>query len=95
MTGAPDTVVRAVQTDWREAELDETDRAICAYVEKLIRAPGAMCAGDLEPLRAAWLDDSAIHDACAVASYFAYMNRIADGLGVDLEAEMDRTPPWE
>jgi uncharacterized peroxidase-related enzyme len=95
VTGAPDTVVRAVQTDWREAELEETDRAICAYVEKLTRTPGAMTAGDLDPLRAAGLEDDAIHDVCAVTSYFAYMNRIADGLGVDLEAEMDRTPPWE
>lgn len=32
--------------------------------------------------------DRAIHDACQVVAYFNYINRIADGLGVDLEPEM-------
>ena len=43
----------------------------------------------LAPLREAGLDDRAIHDAVQVVSYFSYINRIADGLGVDLEPEME------
>ena len=31
--------------------------------------------------------DQAIHDACAVAGYFAFANRIIAGLGVELEPE--------
>jgi alkylhydroperoxidase family enzyme len=49
---------------------------------------------DLEPLREAGLDDTAIHDVASVTAYFAYINRIADGLGVDLEPEMNKKPPW-
>ncbi len=30
-------------------------------------------------------EDRAIHDACAIVAYFAFVNRIADGLGVELE----------
>ena len=84
-----------MQRDWRTADLDDTDRAVCAYVDKLTRTPGLMRPDDLEPLRAVGLDDDAIHDICAVAAYFAYINRIADGLGVDLEPGMSPTPPWE
>ena len=40
---------------------------------------------DITSLREAGLDDRAIHDACAIVSYFAFVNRIADGLGVELE----------
>jgi len=40
-------------------------------------------------LRAAGYDDRAIHDACAIVSYFAFVNRIADGLGVQLETPAD------
>ena len=47
-----------------------------------------MGAEDLEPLRAVGLTDAEIHDATQVASYFNYINRIADGLGTDLEPEM-------
>lgn len=36
-------------------------------------------------LRAAGFDDRAIHDICAVTAYYAFVNRMADGLGVDLE----------
>lgn len=44
-----------------------------------------MVAGDVKTLRREGWDDQAIHDAAQVVSYFNYINRIADGLGVDLE----------
>lgn len=46
----------------------------------------------MRALRAAGFDDRAIHDAAQVVAYFSYINRIADGLGVDLEPDM---PPKE
>ncbi len=49
---------------------------------------------DLEPLRAAGLDDRAILDANQVTAYFAYVNRVADGLGVALD-EYAHHPPVE
>jgi alkylhydroperoxidase family enzyme len=42
----------------------------------------------VEALRTLGLDDVAIHDAAQAVAYFSYINRIADGLGVDLEPEM-------
>lgn len=46
-----------------------------------------MTAGDVESLREVGFDDRAIHDAAAVTGYFAFVNRLADGLGVELEDE--------
>lgn len=66
------------------------DRELIAYADKLTRTPGAMNAADAARLRAAGLDDRAIHDACAIVAYFAFVNRIADGLGVELEETLAR-----
>ena len=55
------------------------------YVLKLTRDPGGMTAADAEALRAAGFGDRAVLDICQVASYYAYVNRLADGLGVELE----------
>lgn len=55
------------------------------YVVKLTRAPGQITARDVETLRAAGFDDRSIHDICCIAAYFAFVNRVAHGLGVELE----------
>ena len=55
------------------------------YAAKLTRAPGDMSEGDIARLRAVGFSDRAILDIAQVAAYYAYVNRIADGLGVSLE----------
>ncbi len=55
------------------------------FVDKLTRTPGEMEPSDVESLRRAGFEDRAIHDLVLVASYYAFVNRVADGLGVDLE----------
>ncbi len=40
---------------------------------------------DVAGLREAGLSDAEILDVCQVTSYYNYVNRLADGLGVDLE----------
>ena len=78
--------MHAIARDWREAPLNPIDRALCAYAEKLTLTPAAMSAADIDALRAVGLDDVAIHDATQVISFFNYINRVADGLGIDPEA---------
>ncbi|MCY3573986.1 MAG: hypothetical protein OXG92_05100 [Chloroflexi bacterium] len=77
--------MHAIVRDWRAAELDEADRALCAYAEKLTLQPTTMDATDIQQLRAAGWDDTAIHDATQVIGFFNYINRVADGLGVERE----------
>ena len=70
-----------------EAELSLRERAIVDYVEKMTRSPAAMCHADMEPLRAAGLEDQGILQVCAIAGFFNYVNRMADALGVGREEE--------
>ncbi len=71
--------------DWRGAELAPADHALCTYADKLTGDPAAMGASDVTALRAAGFDDPAIHDVTQVVSYFNYINRMADALGVEPE----------
>ena len=56
------------------------------YADKLTRTPGRMGRYDLEPLRLAGFSDEDILHIAEVTAYYAYVNRIADGLGVELES---------
>jgi hypothetical protein len=61
---------------------------------KLTVSPWAMTEEDLAPLRAAGLTDSDIVDANQVVAYFNYVNRVADGLGVELEDRWSEHERW-
>ncbi len=61
-------------------------RALCLYAVLLTRAPARIRESDVGALRAEGLDDRAIVDANQVVAYFNYVNRIAHGLGVELES---------
>ena len=63
--------------------------AVLDFAVKLTQTPGDMKPSDVETLRQQGFTDLAIHDVVQVAAYFNYINRIADGLGVDLEPEME------
>jgi len=56
-----------------------------AYVDKLTRTPSEVEQADVDALRAVGFSDRNVLDIVEVAAYYAYANRIADGLGVDLE----------
>lgn len=55
------------------------------HAVKLTRAPATVSREDLEGLRAQGFTDSALLDITLVVAYFAFVNRLADGLGVELE----------
>jgi len=65
--------------------LAPADEALCRFAEKLTADPSQMNADHVQALRSAGFSDPAIHDATQVISYFNYINRIADALGVELE----------
>jgi len=81
-----DVLLSALEQDHTRATLDETDRVILDYATKLTLTPREMNAGDVQGLRDVGLDDRAIHDVCAITAYFNFVNRMADGLGVELES---------
>ncbi|HEV8630142.1 MAG TPA: peroxidase [Thermoanaerobaculia bacterium] len=85
--GAAEALVAAARDDYRRADLPVADCAMLDFAIRLTRQPAAMRADDLAPLRAAGLDDAAIHEVVQVVALFNYYNRLADGLGIDPEPE--------
>ncbi len=82
VTGGDDTLVAALRDDWRTADLGDADRAMLAYADKLTREPAAVGRDDLDTLRAVGFDDQAILQIALITSFFNYVNRVADGIGV-------------
>ena len=77
-----DDLVRALREDWRSAPLDDADRAMLAFCEKLTLEPAKMTLADKEALIAAGFDDRGVFQIAGIASFFNYVNRMADALGV-------------
>jgi alkylhydroperoxidase family enzyme len=92
--GSQDDLLRALAAEPLDARaFAAPDLALLKYADKLTRAPSTIDAGDIARLRAAGFDDRAIHDACAIVAYFAFVNRTADGLGVELEGHVAGESP--
>lgn len=64
-----------------------------AYATKLTLTPGEMQRSDVEALTTAGFSDRDILDIAEVISYYAYVNRIADGLGVNTESWIPNDEP--
>ena len=86
---ARDRLIDGLAQGHTRLDLAQKDRAMLDYAAKLTRRPGEMTEQDVEALRDAGFDDRAIHDICAVTAYFAFVNRIADGLGVEVETGVE------
>ena len=57
------------------------------YAVRLTREPGGMGEADVTALKNAGFDDTGILDICQVTAYYNFVNRLANGLGVELESE--------
>lgn len=78
-------MVAQLKTDWETAVLSPKDRAVLTYAVKLTLTPWKMVEADVVALRDAGFSDADILDINQVTGYYAYVNRLADGLGVELE----------
>ena len=75
----------ALRRDYTQAPLAPADRAMLDYAAKLTDGACRVTPADLEGLRAVGFDDLAILQINLIASWFNYINRVADGLGVGKE----------
>jgi uncharacterized peroxidase-related enzyme len=75
-------LVAALQADYRTAPLGEQDRAMLDYVVQLSTDATRIGPDDHERLRAVGFDDRGILQITLIASWFNYINRVADALGV-------------
>lgn len=75
-------LVRALEDDYRTAPITETERVMLDYVAQLTRDATKISPADHERLRAVGFDDRGILQITLIASWFNYINRVADALGV-------------
>ncbi len=75
-------MVRALQADYKTAPISEQERAMLDYVVQLTRDATGISSQDHERLRAVGFDDKGILQITLIASWFNYINRVADALGV-------------
>jgi len=75
-------LVKALQEDYRTAPISEQDRAMLDYVAQVTRDATRIGPRDHERLRAVGFDDRGILQITLIASWFNYINRVADALGV-------------
>jgi uncharacterized peroxidase-related enzyme len=73
--------------DYRNADLEPHVRALCDFAVQMTRAPASVTADDVDVLRRHGWSDAAISDAIQVVSYFNYINRVADAVGIEDEPE--------
>ena len=77
-----DALVRALVEDYEHAPLSEADRAMLDYVGKVTEDATRVTPKDHERLREVGFDDRGILQITLIASWFNYINRVADALGV-------------
>ena len=75
-------LVEALKEDYRTAPIDEADRAMLDYVVQLTQDATKISKNDHEKLHSVGFDDKAILQITLIASWFNYINRVADALGV-------------
>ena len=75
-------LVAALEDDYRNAPISEQEKVMLDYVVQITRDATRISRADHERLRAAGFDDKGILQITLIASWFNYINRVADALGV-------------
>jgi uncharacterized peroxidase-related enzyme len=78
-------LVEALERDYMTAPMSDQDRVMLDYVVKLTKDATKVLKDDIEGLRKAGFDDRGILQITLIASWFNYINRVADALGVGRE----------
>ncbi|HVE58959.1 MAG TPA: hypothetical protein VNB22_19200 [Pyrinomonadaceae bacterium] len=78
-------LIEALRRDYKTAPITEAERVMCDYVVQLTKDATKIHPVYHENLRAAGYNDTAILQITLIASWFNYINRVADALGVGRE----------
>ena len=80
-----ESLVEALRESYETAPLSGQERAMLDYAIQITRDATKISAADHERLRSAGFDDRGILQITLIASWFNYINRVADALGVGRE----------
>jgi uncharacterized peroxidase-related enzyme len=77
-----ESLVTQLRDDYRKAPITDAERAMLDFVAQISRDATGVIRDDIEGLRTHGFDDRAILQITLIASWFNYINRVADALGV-------------
>jgi uncharacterized peroxidase-related enzyme len=77
-----EALVRSLEEDYTQAAITQAERVMLDYVVQLTKDATRIGPEDHDKLRASGFDDRAILQITLIASWFNYINRVADALGV-------------
>jgi uncharacterized peroxidase-related enzyme len=80
-------LVAALRRDYRTAPVTDAERAMLDYVVQLTKDATKITPRYHERLRAVGFDDRGILQITLIASWFNYINRVADSLGIGRDDE--------
>jgi uncharacterized peroxidase-related enzyme len=82
-----EALVSQIKVDYTKAIIDSKTLAMLNYAVKLTVKPTSITEEEVNNLRDQGCTDREILDVCQITSYFNFVNRMAEGLGVELEEE--------
>ena len=83
--GIDETIAGQITDDYHNAALDEKTKSVLAFAEKLTRNAYTVTDENVQTLRNQGWSDRQILEATLIAGHFNFINRVVDGLGVELE----------
>lgn len=87
--GGTETLAQQLKSNYRRADVTEAEMAMMEFAELLTVQPSNVRESDIERLREVGWNDEDIVDIVHQTALFNYMNRVADGLGIELERYME------
>ena len=93
MVTLDDQLVSSLREDYATAPISHQDRVMLDYVVQLTKDATRITPQDHDKLRSVGFDDTAILQITLIASWFNYINRVADALGVGRGKREDWYPP--
>jgi uncharacterized peroxidase-related enzyme len=84
------TLVKHLKTDPATAPLEPQDKAMIDFALKLTREPWTVKKDDVEFLQQYGFSEEQVVDIVLITCTFNFMDRLADGLGVELDPRMQR-----
>jgi uncharacterized peroxidase-related enzyme len=82
-----DRIISSLKENYKKADINSDDMVMLDYAVRLTEDPASITSLHVTELKDHGFSDLAIHDICFITAYFAFVNRMADGLGVELENE--------
>jgi uncharacterized peroxidase-related enzyme len=87
LLGTPRDAVASAIGDISAAPIDDKMKPVLRYAQKLTQRPDSVTQADANAIFAAGWDETAFYHVVAVTALFNFMNRLVEGMGIELDPD--------